>query len=263
MRMLITGAASGIGRAVALGQTARASDKPVSLVLVDRDGDRLATVVNEVVALGGSAVPLVADLADPLVPAELVSVALKELGGLDSLVSNAGIVLKSPMESMSVEDFDLTMAVNARATWLLGVAAREALAQSRGTIVATASNSGTHPTPPLMAYCASKAALIMIIREMALEWGPLGIRCNSVSPGPTVTGLTTFQNDDPISRAHRAQRESLVPLRRVSEAEDVANAIIFLAGAESGTITGVDLRIDGGISLIPMLASRGEIPPGE
>lgn len=263
MRMLITGAGSGIGRAVALGAVAQGgSDDRAQLVLVDINRAAVEAVAQEVREAGGLAHVAVADLADPAAPGPLVDHAVADLGGLDALVSNAGMVVSRPMTQMTVAEFDLSMAVNARATWLLAIAARDALKLSAGSIVATASASGTHPTPPLAAYCASKAALIMLVKEMALEWAPDGIRCNTVSPGPTATGLTTFQNEDDISRSHLARREALIPLRKVNQPSDVADAILFLAGRASARITGVDLLVDGGISLIPMLASRGGLEPG-
>ncbi|CAB4967500.1 MAG: SDR family oxidoreductase [Actinobacteria bacterium] len=264
MKMLITGSGSGIGRAVALGAAREATlEDPALLLLVDRDVDSVAQVADEVDALGGRAVVVEYDLLLADGPAHAVSVARAEFGGLDALISNAGMVAPAPLTEMSVESFDATMALNARVTWQLGREAHDLLSASRGSIVATASISGTFPTPPLGAYSASKAALMMLIRQMALEWGPDGIRCNSVSPGPTITGLTmnAFGGGSPEQQENRRRRESMIPLRKVGSADEVANAILFLAGPRASQITGIDLAVDGGIGLILMPASGGGTGP--
>ena len=98
----------------------------------------------------------------------------------------------------------------------------------------------------------------MLVKQLALEWGPEGIRCNSVSPGPTVTGLTegVFNDmDDPRQRAIRDMRESNLPLRKIGMPADVARAIMFLAGPEASQITGIDLLVDGGMSVVLMPAA--------
>jgi glucose 1-dehydrogenase len=132
------------------------------------------------------------------------------------------------------------------------------LKASRGAIVATASISATQPTPPHGAYSASKAALVMLIKQMAYEFGPDGIRCNCVSPGMIHTGMTNSVYSDPTLRAERA---SQIPLRRVGDPEDVAAVVAFLAGPAAGYVTGVDLIVDGGVStaLMPTMR-RGAVP---
>ncbi|MGI4746700.1 MAG: SDR family NAD(P)-dependent oxidoreductase [Janthinobacterium lividum] len=255
MRALITGAASGIGRAVAFNLTEHGweSERP-ALLLVDRDAGRLEAVADELRALGATAIAAVADLSDPGAPARLVAIAKEELGGLDAVVSNAGIIGGGPLLDLTVADYDRQFAVNTRPLWLLGKAAHPLLAQSHGSIVATASMSAEHPTPGLAAYSASKAAAIMLIRQMAIEWGPAGIRCNCVSPGPTLTPMTSAGYADPERLRHR---QSTIPLGRIGLPEDIARAIAFLLGPQSGFITGVNLAVDGGMSQMLMPASGG------
>ena len=114
--------------------------------------------------------------------------------------------------------------------------------------------SAHQPTPGLGFYSSSKAALLMLIRQLALEWGKDGIRCNTVSPGPTYTPMTQTGYADP---ARRAQRESMIPLGKLGQAEDVANAILFLIGPGASHITGIDIAVDGGMSQNLMPATGG------
>lgn len=261
MRYLITGAGSGIGRAVA-GLAAKGSDAtgPVSLALVDRDADALDRAVTELSGLGATCVPVVADLADTESPGQAVRRAVEALGGLDALVSNAGVTVAAPLEDLELDAYELTFAINTRATWLLAKAAFPALKESRGAIVATASISATNPTPPLGMYSPSKAALLMIIRQMALEWGRHGIRANCVSPGPTDTGLTrnSFgESESEAARANREHREGTTPLHRIARADDIAEAILYLSGPRATHVTGVDLKVDGGITNAVMPLAGG------
>jgi NAD(P)-dependent dehydrogenase (short-subunit alcohol dehydrogenase family) len=167
-------------------------------------------------------------------------------------VSNAGIIGRSSLLDLSLADYERSFAINTRATWLLAKAAHPLLAASKGSIVATASISAHEPTPPLGAYSASKAALIMLVRQMAVEWGPDGIRCNTVSPGSTHTAMTDARYSDPVQRAAAAQRN---PLRTVGLPENQAAAIAFLLSPDAAYITGIDLLVDGGLSTMLMPAS--------
>jgi len=254
MRCLITGAASGIGLAIA---ELAASAEDNTLVLVDRD-----PTVHTVAEKLRSSTAIVADLENPQGATDVADAATKALGGLDVIFSNAGVMANGPLEELTLAAFDRTFAVNTRATWLIAKAAFLELKRSRGSIVATASISGTHPTPPAGAYSASKAALKMLIEQLALEWGRYGIRANCVSPGPTDTALTynSFGAGSAGEAAgNRAYREALVPLRRIGKPEDVAAAALFLADPAAQQITGVDLKVDGGLSLAVMPVT-GRVP---
>lgn len=261
MRYLITGAGSGIGRSVAVLAAQRATpQETVSVALLDRDEAALKSVANDVEALGAKSLSLVVDLADPEAPGRAVETAVSDFGGLDAVVSNAGVLFPGRVEEIDLDTFDRTFAINTRVTWLLAKAAFPALKQSRGSIVATASISATHPTPPIGMYSASKAALVMVIKQLALEWGQHGIRANTVSPGPTDTSLTRNSfgagaSDD--AERNRAYREALIPLGKIGKPEEVAEAILFLAGPRASQITGVDLAVDGGVSLSVMPLTGG------
>jgi glucose 1-dehydrogenase len=243
MRVVITGAASGIGRATAeILSGATNNDLSNRLLLVDRDADRLAETAE---ALGSNAHAFVADLSDPNCGERIAKAALDNLGGIDGVASNAGIILSGPLTTLDIDGYDKIFAINTRANWLLAKAVYPHLKESRGAFVATASISAHQPTPGLGAYSASKAALLMLVRQLAIEWGPDGIRVNSVSPGPTLTPMTAQGYSDP---ERLAQREASIPLRKLGSAEDIANAIVFLLSPQAGHISGIDILVDGALN---------------
>lgn len=246
---IVTGAAHGIGRATAL----MLATGGARLVLVDIDKEALDTTCGDVCEAGGRAEPVVADLAEPAAAELVVGEAQRHLGGLDALVSNAGVLNNDSLVDLTVDDWDRVFAVNVRATWLLGRAAHPLLAASRGALVATGSIAGSHPAVPHGAYSPSKAALLMLIRQLAFEWGPAGIRVNSVSPGMVVTAMSAAFYADPERK--RARDEAL-PLRRVGEPEDIARTIVWLLGADARYITGQDILVDGGLDTMLMPATR-------
>ncbi len=247
MRFLLTGAARGIGRAMA-ERLARDSlqrhGAPARMVLADLHGDELEALAATLRAQGHEVIPVTADMADPASPTRLVDAA-QAFGGLEAVVSNAGFAIPSPLLTARMDDWDKVFAVHVRAAWLLGQAAHPLLKAARGSIVITTSISGSNATAPLAAYSPSKAAALMLVKQMALEWGPDGIRANALSPGITETPRTAPVYADPRSRA---QRESRVPLRRIAVAEDMANALSFLVGPDAGYVNGVDLLVDGGLA---------------
>ncbi|ALR21831.1 MULTISPECIES: SDR family NAD(P)-dependent oxidoreductase [Sphingobium] len=252
MRVIITGAASGIGRAcaelLAAGSVIPGEHR---MLLADRDAANLQVVAD---AIGPAAATSVVDLAEPDCGDRMVEAALAHMDGIDAVISNAGIIMGGALVELPISDFDRIFAINTRSSWLLGKAAHPHLKKSKGAFVATASMSATQPTPALGFYSSSKAALLMMIRQLSIEWGPDGIRCNTVSPGPTYTPMTAAGYKD---QSRRDQREANIPLRKLGLAEDVANAILFLISPHAGHISGVDLLVDGGMSNMLMPASGG------
>jgi len=201
--------------------------------------------MSEARAGGAKVITLVGDLADPGTPQRLVSEAVRALGGLDAVVSNAGVSRPSPLAESSLEDWEFLFAVNARAPWLLAKAAYPYLRDSRGSMVLVGSMSGVEPYPGMGAYSPSKAGMLMLARVLAQEWAAEGVRVNAVSPGLIHTALTARVYADPQLRAGR---EALIPMRRIGDpAADIAGVVTFLLGPDAGYITGQNLLADGGL----------------
>jgi glucose 1-dehydrogenase len=248
MRALVTGAASGIGRATCLrlARDAQARGAKAKVAAIDLGpSSGLDGLVVELGALGAEALTLHADMGTADAPARIVGEVVERFGGLDGLVSNAGINRPGPLATYSVEDWDRVFAVNTRATWLLAKAAREALAAARGAIVAIGSMSGSNAHANLGAYGPSKAAVIMLVKVLAQEFAPDGVRVNAVSPGMVRTGMTAqVYADQQIA----ADRDALVPVGRVATPEDVADVVAFLLGPDARYVNGHDLVVDGGVT---------------
>ena len=245
---LVTGATGGIGRAAcdALAAMARAQGRAPRLsVAASRPGEALDALVRELGDAGVEAVGLAGDLTDPAACRDLVAQALARGGDLDALVCVAGAARAAALADLDVAQWDRSFALNVRPVWLMAQAARASLARTRGSIVAVASMSGVQPHPGLGAYSAAKAALIMLCRQLAQEWGGDGIRANCVSPGMIRTPLT-----EPIYRDATVtqRREALVPLGRIGSAADVGRVVAFLASDAAAYVTGANLLVDGGVT---------------
>jgi glucose 1-dehydrogenase len=263
MRALVTGAASGIGRATCLRLARDAQARGgANIAAVDvGPSPGLDRLVEALRKLGADALAVHGDMATPDAPERVVAAALERFGGLDAVVSNAGVNRPGPLAQYAVADWDHVFNVNTRATWLLAKAAHPALKASRGAIVATGSMSGTNAHANLGAYGPSKAAVIMLVRVLAQEFGRDGIRVNSVSPGMVRTGMTEAVYADATIAA---ERDALVPLGRVATPEDMADVIAFLLGPDARYVNGHDLVVDGGVSgnFLGRLPGIGQIPRG-
>ncbi len=242
MRILVTGASKGIGRAIA----ERLAKPGVSLGLcASKSSAELSAIAGVCEARGARTIALIGDLADTEAPARLVADAAEAFGGLDAVISNAGIVAPSRIADLALEDWDRIFAVNTRGAFLLAKTAYPHLQASRGSLVAVASMSGVEPYPGTGAYSPSKAALIMLVRVLAQEWAVDGIRVNAISPGLIKTAMTAPIYADPLKTA---AREALVPMHRIGAPErDIAGIAAFLISEDAGYITGQNIIADGGL----------------
>lgn len=241
-RVLVTGASRGIGRAIC--QRLAASGVTIA-ACASSHPEELETLAGEIREWGSHAYPLLGNLADPSVPGQLVKDAVEKMGGLDAVVSNAGISSPAMLSDLDPEAWDRVFAVNARAPWLLAAAAYPWLKEARGSFVAISSMSGVQPYSGMGAYSPSKAALIMLVRQLAQEWATDGIRVNGVSPGLVRTPLSQAYYDAPETKA---AREGLVPMRRIAEADaDMAGLVEFLLSKDAAYMTGQNILADGGL----------------
>lgn len=246
---IVTGAANGIGRAIANALGAAGARVIVSDVLAD-DGER---TVKEIVDNGGDAAFVAADVSDASHAQELVRAALEKFGTVDVLVNNAGIGGgKLRLHEIEPADFDRVVDVNLRGTFLCSkYALHHFLKQGHGCIVNTASTYGLIGAPNAAAYCASKAAIINLTRQLAVDYGPDGIRVNAICPGYIDTslgrrgpGLTREQFA--AATAIREKAASMQPLGRQAQPSEVANLAVFLASDAASFMTGSIVTVDGG-----------------
>jgi NAD(P)-dependent dehydrogenase (short-subunit alcohol dehydrogenase family) len=241
---LVTGASSGIGRASAV----RLAGAGARVALVARDRVRLEELA---AALGGSAIAraIPADLTDPGARARVVPECLERFARLDILVNSAGVIGTGTLADTEPAAWRSMLEINLHATVDLMRTSLPHLEASRGCIVNLSSVAGLRAFPGILAYAVSKAAVEQLTRCAALELGPRGVRVNAVSPGVVVTELHRRGYMDEATYAKFLEHsKDTHPLGRVGEAEEVADAIVFLASPRAAWITGVCLPVDGGRS---------------
>jgi NAD(P)-dependent dehydrogenase (short-subunit alcohol dehydrogenase family) len=250
---LVTGAGSGIGRASAL----KLAEAGAVVGVLGHTRNELEKTAAEIEAIGGKSVLLEADVADEMSMRKSISTLVEKSGRLDIVVANAGINgVWAPIDDLKPDEWDQTIRVNLRGTYLTLNASVPHLKKQGGSVVVVSSINGnrTFSTPGATAYAATKAAQVAIVQQLALELGRHRIRVNAVCPGAIETSI----NDN---TKVRGKDETAVPVEypegdipitggRSGESEDVASVILFLASDQSRHVTGTPVYIDGGQSLL-------------
>jgi NAD(P)-dependent dehydrogenase (short-subunit alcohol dehydrogenase family) len=239
---LVTGASRGMGRATALALAAAGARV---IVHYGRNADEANAVVEQIRANGGKADAVGGDLAAADGPHMLAAEVRNLSGGrLDILVSNAGISNASPIETMSVKDFDILFAVNVRAPYFL-VQQLLPIMSDGGAIVFVSSLGARAAVGTLAAYASTKGAVNTLVKYLASTLGPRGIRVNAVAPGVIDTDMSNFTKTE----AGRATVMQMQSLKRIGEPEDVASVVEFLVSDAARWITGDIVAVDGGSKL--------------
>jgi NAD(P)-dependent dehydrogenase (short-subunit alcohol dehydrogenase family) len=242
--VLVTGAARGIGRTIALACAASGANVALGLRQVDT-GRPLAA---EIEALGRRALAVQMDVRKLDEIASATKKVHAHFGRIDVLVNNAGLGPENPVENVNEADYDLTFDVNVKGTFFTSQAVgRLMLAQKSGRIVNISSQAGSNPLIGESVYCASKAAIDHFTRCMAREWAPFGITVNAVAPTFIWTDATRpALSQQPFLKDTLAH----IPMNRIGEPQEVANAVVFLASPAASLITGAVLLVDGGWSTV-------------
>ena len=251
---LVTGAGSGIGKAAALTLGAAGAN----VVVMSRTASEVDETASEIRSAGGESLALSADTSDDAAMEALVTRTVSHYGRLDIVVANAGINgVWAPIESLTPEEWDKTIAVNLRGTYLtIHHAVPHLVRSGGGSIVVISSINGTRTftTPGASAYSVTKAGQLALVQQLALELGSRGIRINAICPGGIETEISdnTEQRGKDVTEVPVEFPEGDIPLThgKKGKAQDVADAVLFLASDASRHITGTPIWIDGGQSLL-------------
>ena len=249
---LITGAASGIGRGIAL----KFAQEGAKIGVLDISLDACKELVSEINQLGGSALALAADITKEQAVTKAVATLSSSFGKINVLVNNAAVMPTGRLHETEPRDFEHCVAVNLHGTYLVSRAViPDMLALKKGSIIHMASVTGLLGLPGVAVYSATKGALISLARAMSTDYAREGIRVNSVSPGTIDSPmLHNFLSEQSQPEHLRKQFDAMHPIGRVGLIEEVANVFVFLASDDSSFVTGANYTVDGGLSV------KGEQP---
>lgn len=242
---LVTGGSRGIGRAIA-----EAFAREGAIVAVNYVQNKVAAneTVQSIKSFGGNAIPIQADVRSIDSVRLMVDKVKREFGRIDILVNSAGVLSRIPFLELDASEFERIIDTNVKGVFFTAqTVAHVMVSQSEGVILNISSVCGQRPQLKLPHYCASKAAVSMLTKCMALELSPYGVRVNEICPGLIETDLNRRDMRDPEFRKERVER---IPLGRVGQPRDLVEAAIYLCSDEASWITGASLVVDGGISLI-------------
>lgn len=238
-KAFVTGGARGIGAAI-LRRLARDGAELAFTYVGSRDAAE--ALAAEIVAQGGKAQAIQADSADASALTNAIDRAADRMDGLDILVANAGVFTPGTLDEFTLEDFDRTLAVNVRGVFVAAQAAARHMGTGGRIITIGSTNAERAPFPGMAPYAMSKAAVAGLVRGLARDLGPRGITVNDVQPGPVDTDLNPAAGD--FADMVRAQ----TALNRYAQPHEIASFVAWLAGGESGYVTGAHLRIDAGFA---------------
>jgi NAD(P)-dependent dehydrogenase (short-subunit alcohol dehydrogenase family) len=242
----VTGAASGIGAAIA-HSLAQAGAK---VALIDRDATGCQKVADELIALGAHALALSCDTSSETSVNAAALRVQDELGPCYALINNAGLLRSGGLADVSLEDWNAVLAVNLTGYLLCARAFGKQMRETgHGSIVHVASISALTPQTNSGAYSASKAGVLLLSRQMAVEWGPQGVRSNAICPGMIRTALSAKFYEEP---GFEAKRALVTASRRVGEPQDIADVALFLASPRASYVNGAEVSVDGGMSSMLM-----------
>jgi NAD(P)-dependent dehydrogenase (short-subunit alcohol dehydrogenase family) len=250
---VVTGGGSGIGRAIAGVLAAQGA----RVVVLDRSAEGAQTTVADITKAGGQALAIVCDVSQRASVVVAAARSAAHFGPAEVLVNGAGILRTGPLATLSDEDWNANINVNLGGCFLCSqVFGAQMLAQRRGTLVHIASIASYQATAGAGSYSVSKAGIAMLSAQLALEWGAQGIRSNVVNPGMTRTAMTQARYDLP---GNTERMGAAIPVGRIAQPQDIAEAVLFLASERSAYITGQELNVDGGFSRMLMsLLPRGD-----
>jgi NAD(P)-dependent dehydrogenase (short-subunit alcohol dehydrogenase family) len=247
---VVTGAASGIGRGIAHAL----AQEGARVAVLDRNLAGAEETQALIAAAGGDALAIACDVTSPESIEDAERNVVAKFGAADVLVNNAGMIRAGTLDTLPIAEWNALLSVNLTGYFLCAQAFGRAMRErGSGALIHVSSISATNATAAAGAYSVAKAGVTMLSRQLAVEWGPRGVRSNSVHPGMIYTPLSQAMYDQP---GVKERRSAAIPVGRIGTPDDIAQAVVFLAGIRSAYVTGTEVVVDGGftsnlMSLIP------------